>query len=233
MIDNKEFYKLAKRIINAVRRLYLRGISSGVGGNISVRTSNPNYIVVSPSGISMSDMIPNDLCLVDISDSKNDKFIMLKGKYKYTSEIYLHSKIYINRKEIKAVIHTHPPMITAYSCTKKNINFNILEDKNWYIGEVEYLPFIASSSKELAEAACPKLIKNYALILKNHGIFALGDTLCEAVTITELLEELAKISYYAEQIDNGKTVEIPNEYWEDRQITPRHNLIYNDEVFDY
>jgi ribulose-5-phosphate 4-epimerase/fuculose-1-phosphate aldolase len=56
--------------------------------------------------------------------------------------------------------------------------------------------------------------------------------LSEAVNITELLEELAKISYYAEDISEGKTVEIPDEYWENRKIIPRDSLIYNDEIFD-
>ena len=232
MVDEKEFCKLANRIVNVAKRLHIRGILSGIGGNISVRTSNPDNIIVSPSGIPISDMLSDDLCLVDISESKKDKFIMLKGKYKYTSEIYLHSKIYINRPEIKAVIHTHSPMITAYACTNKKIDFKILEDQRWYIGDVEYLPFVSSSTKELAEVAWPKLTKNYALILKNHGLVTLGDSLCEAVNITELLEELAKINYYAEDISKGKTVEIPNEYWENRKIVPRNNLIYNDEVFD-
>jgi L-fuculose-phosphate aldolase len=226
----KELKKLRRRIINATKRLYLRGICSGVGGNISLRTDDPNIILVSPSGIPISDMSEDDLCLVDISKCEKDQFKILKGDNKYTSEIYLHSRIFYRRSNIKAVLHTHPPMVTAYACTNKKINFDIAEDKNWYIGDVEYLPFVASSSKDLCEAAWPKLEKNYALILKNHGMVALGDTLLEAVNITELLEELAKISYYAQNI--GDTVEIPKEYWEDRKIIPRNNLIYNDCVFD-
>ena len=232
MINEKEFYKLANRVLNATKRLYRRGILTGIGGNISIRTSNPNNIIVSPSGISISDMLSDDLCLVDISEAEQDNFKIIKAKYKYTSEIYLHSKIYKNRPEIKAIIHSHPPTITAYACTNKKINFKILEDQKWYIGDVEYLHFVSSSSKELAEEAWHKLTKNYALILKNHGLVALGDSLSEAINITELLEELAKVSYYSEDIGKGKTVEIPDEYWENRKIIPRDSLIYNDEIFD-
>lgn len=232
MVDEKEFYKLANRMVNAAKRLYNRDILSGVGGNISIRTSNPDHIILSPSGIPIAGMFPDDLCLVDISEVGQDKFKILKARHEFTSEIYLHSKIYKNRPEIKAIVHSHPPMVTAYACTNKEINFKILEDQKWYIGEVEYLPFVSSSTKELAEVAWPKLTKNYILILKNHGMVALGDSLCEAVNITELLEELAKISYYAQDISKGKVVEIPNEYWENRKIVPRNNLIYNDEIFD-
>jgi len=232
VVDEKEFYKLANRMVNAARRLYNRDILSGVGGNISIRTSNPDHIILSPSGIPVADMFPDDLCLVDISGVEQDKFKVIKAKYKFTSEIYLHSKVYKNRSEIKAIIHSHPPIITAYACTNKEINFKILEDQRWYIGDVEYLSFVSSSTKELAEAAWPKLTKNYALILKNHGLITLGDSLCEAVNITELLEELAKVSYYALNIGEGKVMELPKEYWENCKIVPRNNLIYHDEIFD-
>jgi len=232
MIKKKEFTLLSNRMINATKRIYRKGILSGIGGNISVRTSVPETILCSPSGIPIMDMLVDDICIVDISSISEDKYRVLQGRYNPTSEILLHGGIYRMRPEIKAVLHTHPPITTAFSCTTHEVNYKIQEDLRWYIGEVESIPFIYSSSKALAEVALPKLTKNYALILKNHGIFALGDCLLEAVTITELIEDLSKIYYHSMIIGNGEVVELPKAYWTDVQIEPRKDLIYNDEVLD-
>jgi L-fuculose-phosphate aldolase len=156
MIKKSEYKKLAYRMINACKRLHMRGILSGVGGNISVRTSLPEIILCSPTGIPIMDMFPGDICAVDISDIKNYKYNMLKAKHRPTSEILLHGGIYSMRPEINAVLHTHPPVTTAFSCTTHRINYRIQEDQRWYIGDVSYIPFIYSSSKALAEGALPE-----------------------------------------------------------------------------
>jgi L-fuculose-phosphate aldolase len=121
---------------------------------------------------------------------------------------------------------------TAFSCTEKAVNYRIQEDQRWYIGEIESIPFIYSSSKALADAALPKLEKHYALILRNHGIVALGDCLAEAVNITELIEDLSKIYFHALLIGDGKVIELPEGYWTEVDVATRKDLIYHDEIFD-
>lgn len=232
MISEEEFNKLGNRIINACKRLHSKGILSGVGGNISVRTSVPNIIICSPSGIPIMDMFLSDLCAVDVSDIKNWEYKLLKGSHKPTSEILMHGGVYTRRPEIKAVIHSHPPFTTAFACTDERVNYKIQEDQRWYIGEIDFIPFVNSSCKDLAVAALPRLEKNYALILGNHGLVVLGESLAEAVTITELIEDLSKIYFYAKSIGNGRVVELPENYWVDEKIETRKNLIYHDEIFD-
>jgi L-fuculose-phosphate aldolase len=232
MLNKKEFKRLANRMINACKRLHARGILSGVGGNISVRTSEPGLILCSPSGIPIMDMFVDDICIIEISDIKNNSYNIIKAVHNPTSEILLHGGIYDMRPEVKAVIHSHPPITTAFSCTNREINYRIQEDQRWYIGDIEYIPFVYSSSKSLAQAALPKLKSNYAAILKNHGIVALGDSLAEAVSITELIEDLSKIYYHAKMIDGENVVELPEEYWTDVTIETRKDLIYHDEIFD-
>ena len=232
MINEKESQKIARRMINACRRLYARGILSGVGGNISVRSSEESVILCSPAGVPIMDMLVDDICVVDITDMAHDGYRVVRGAHRPTSEILLHGGVYARRPEIRAVIHSHPPVTTAFSCTDREINYRIQEDQRWYIGDVDSIPFIFSSSKALAEAALPKLEKNYALVLKNHGIVALGDTILEAVTITELIEDLSKIYFHAAAIGGGKVVELPKEYWTDVKVETRKDLIYHDEILD-
>jgi L-fuculose-phosphate aldolase len=140
--------------------------------------------------------------------------------------------IYRSRPEIRAIIHSHPPTITAFSCTDQEINFNITEDQTYYIGDIEWIPFTLCSEK-LMDVALSKLQQSNALILKNHGIYVLGDSLSEAVTITELLEHHSRIYMYARLAGQGEVIELPREYWTQRETTePRTGLIYHDEIFD-
>ncbi len=232
MIKTKEFKKLANRMINACKRLHAEGILAGPGGNISLRTSIPTIILCSPTGVPLMDMLLEDICIIDISDEKIKNYKCLRCKHEPTSEILLHIGIYNKRPQIKAIIHSHPPITTAFYCTTYDVNYRIYEDPSWYIGDIESIPFI-SSAEDLAEAALPKLKKNYALILRNHGIFSLGDSILEAVTITELIENTSKLYYYARMISAGNdVVEIPKDYWTGANVEPRQGLIYHDEIFD-
>ncbi len=231
-MDEKEFKKHATRMIHACRRLHSKGIVSGVGGNISLRSSNPNLVLCSPSGIPIMDMLLDDICVVDISGIAGGTYKVVRAPHPPTSEILLHGGVYAMRPEVRAVIHTHPPVTTAFACTDVEVNYRIQEDARWYIGDVESVPFVYSSSKALADAALPKLARSYALVLKNHGIVVLGDSLAEAVTITELMEDLSKVYFHARLIGGGKVVELPEGYWTDVKVETRKNLIYHDEIFD-
>jgi len=225
ILEKKEIKKISIRMINACKRLHILKLVSGPGGNISCRTSIPNVIICSPSGIPIMDMMVDDLCVIELHNSKDCNYKILRGKYKPTSEILLHCEIYIKRPEIMSIIHTHPLYVTAFACTDEIINFEITEDKAWYIGNIDYIPFINGSTKELAEAALPKLEKSYVLILRNHGVVVLGDSLAEAVNITELVENLAMTYFYSKLIGNLKEIKAPN-------AKTREGLIYHDEIFD-
>ena len=70
------------------------------------------------------------------------------------------------------------------------------------------------------------------MILKNHGIVTLGNSLAESVNITELIEDLSKIYFSAMIIGDGEVIELPEAYWTETTIETRKDLIYHDEIFD-
>ncbi|MHB8279944.1 MAG: class II aldolase/adducin family protein, partial [Candidatus Humimicrobiaceae bacterium] len=173
---SKEIDKLCNRIVSACKKLYNRNLITALGGNISLRTSNPDMILCSPSGMPLAEMLPADLCLIRLKskmkyietvelnkhgidfdtasiDTNTQKpeyteiYEFLSGKYNPTSEILIHSMVYNIRPDILSVIHSHPPYITAMSCTDGGIDFNLTEDKNYYIGSIGFVPFISGGSQ--------------------------------------------------------------------------------------
>ena len=281
-VDKKELKKYSSRIVSACKRLYNRNLITALGGNISMRTSDPGLFLCSPSGMPLAEMRSDDLCLISLKsneDIKNedinieigtgksdsiksikhvavrlsrkannvnpsDIYRVISGKYNPTSEILIHSAVYKIRLEINTVIHAHPPYTTALSCVDEKINFDLTQDRNYYIGNIGIVPFIPGGSPKLAESVISIAQQNNAVICANHGIFVFGTSLAEAVNIAELIEELAKIYFIsrtagfagskemknaisAGEIENSITSGIPEDY-----DSLKSSFIYRDEIFD-
>ena len=64
--------------------------------------------------------------------------------------------------------------------------------KSEYLKDIEYFK---PGSKELAEAASEALKTEDAIILKNHGVIATGETVKEAAALVEFVEEIAKTQF--------------------------------------
>jgi len=180
----------------------------------------------------------------DINLNPSGIYSVISGKYNPTSEILIHSSIYKIRPEINAILHLHPPYITALSCVDEKINFNLTEDRNYYIGNIGMVPFVPGASPELAASVILIAQQNNAVICANHGIFLFGTSLSEAVNIAELVEELAKMYFISrlaalagnkeiknaisdEEIKNAISSGISQDY-----DSLKSSFIYRDEVFD-
>ena len=88
----------------AVRQMGLRlvetGLVVGTWGNVSVRVGDK--MVVTPSGADYAALAAEDMPVVDLATGE------WEGP-KPSSERDLHRAVYLERKEINAVIHAHSP----------------------------------------------------------------------------------------------------------------------------
>ena len=64
--------------------------------------------------------------------------------------------------------------------------------KSEYIKDIEYFK---PGSAELAKAASEALKNEDVIVLKNHGVIATGETVKEAATLVEFVEEIAKTQF--------------------------------------
>ena len=91
--------EMRKEIIKTGILLSEKGLIQGTGGNISCRTEKG--ILITPSGMDYSALVPEDLVLLDHEGK------VVEGARKPSIEKEMHMKIYQLRKDINAVIHTH------------------------------------------------------------------------------------------------------------------------------
>ena len=145
-------------------------------------------ILITPSGVSLRDLTIDNTIITDINGKK------LEGDGKPSSELQMHLAIYKGRDDVKAIIHTHSLYATGFSFSDKKIprleGFG--EIKKPHIPDVKYA---APGSDELVQLVSGGLKNNNMLLLKKHGVVAVGPDLDEALLLAEFTESCAKTGF--------------------------------------
>lgn len=166
------------------------GLVAGTEGNVSARAPDGN-VLVTPSGLDYAVMEPEDVAVVSL-DGKP-----LGGAFEPSVEWPMHTGIYRSRPETLGIVHTHAPYSTTLACL------------GWEIPPVHYMLANLSSegrvpvaryatygTEELANNAARALGRAHrSCLLRNHGTLAIGPTVGEAYSRTELLEQMARLYY--------------------------------------
>lgn len=176
-------------LVKVCQKTYERHLVVGPGGNVSGRVGGQDKILISPTGAALVQLREDDFVCVNM-DGK-----IISGNARPSSELGAHLMIYKQWPQYRFVLHTHPPTITGLSCGKKfNFsNFILTEDIPYYIKHLTVIENIPSSSAELATAIAAKVKAANAFILKNHGLMVAGRSASEALYLSELLEDCAKM----------------------------------------
>lgn len=175
------------------------GFVKAYDGNLSVRTKK-NYILSTASKTNKSIIKPADLVKCDLKGKK------LSGKRQLSTELKLHLYIYSKRKDVNAVIHTHPIYITSYAAAGKKLPANILPEVYMQFGSIPLAPYAAPSTDEVPASIEPFVMECNAVILSNHGLVAYGKTIEEAYYITQKLEQYAQICFNAKLLGGAKAI---------------------------
>jgi len=179
--------RFKKEIIDASKYLLQLQFNIGSEGNISYRQKNEIYIT--PSGIKTSNLKPKDISKVDL----NGKVL---NKNKPSSEILLHTWIYRNHKDIRAVVHSHSKWASILSCMRISIpsfHYMVAEFGGNNIKCSKYATF---GTEKLSRYVNDVLHKRKGCLIANHGQVTIGCNLEEAVDLSIALEKLSEQFYY-------------------------------------
>ena len=179
--------RFKKEIIDASKYLLQLQFNIGSEGNISYRQKNEIYIT--PSGIKTSNLKPKDISKVDL----NGKVL---NKNKPSSEILLHSWIYRNHKDIKAVVHSHSKWASILSCMRISIPSFHYMVAEFGGNDIKCSKYATFGSEKLSKYVNKVLHKRKGCLIANHGQVTIGDNLEEAVDLSIALEKLSEQFYY-------------------------------------
>jgi len=186
-----EFLRYEKDLASTIRRLYSRGLVSGVGGNASVILPSRKHLLITPAGYFKGGVAEGDLVKVSL----NNKII---GGGKPSSELPTHIAAYQARKDVNAVVHGHPPTAVALVTAGMTIP-TMTPEHAVMVQRLEVVDF-APPGEEGAWAVALQLKRCDVVGIRNHGFFSLGKDLHEAASRLEVLEESAKIYVTGRQL---------------------------------
>ncbi len=179
------FEKEKAECIKAGLRMDKYGLVALSGGNISWRMES-GEILVTPSGMIYEDMVPEDMLVMDIDGN------IIEGTRKPSVDTKALLYIYKNRPDVNAVIHTHQPYATGVGLVCDELPCNLTTLANATHGAVKVTPYCSAASEQMGIEAVENLGDKLAVILKHHGVIAVGKNLKEALCACVYLEEAAK-----------------------------------------
>jgi ribulose-5-phosphate 4-epimerase/fuculose-1-phosphate aldolase len=213
-----KFSEIREEVFTTTNKLCDCNLIRLSAGNITLRDQDGN-IAITPSGIKYDVMDPADIVVIDIDGN----IIAGKEGLKPSSEYRLHISILRDLPEVNAVIHTHSLYAMTFASLGKEIPIVCIE---LLIagGPIPVAPYCIPGSDEIGDSAAKIFLERpelKGLLMKNHGMVAIGASLDEAFSHTYDIETGAQVYYQAMQM--GKPDLIPQE--DVSFIRQKYNLV--------
>ncbi|MFP4697710.1 MAG: class II aldolase/adducin family protein [Eubacteriales bacterium] len=190
-------FQIRKDICTIGQKLYDKEFVAANDGNISVKI-NDHQLIVTPTGVSKGDMSPDSLVKMDLDGT------VISSKTRPSSEVKMHIRAYQLNPAIKAVVHAHPPLSTAFAVARIPLNKPILAEAVVNLGVVPVSDYALPGTDGVPNSI-ESFVKDYnALLLANHGLLTWGEDLTQAYFRMESVEHYCKILYYLNQIGSPK-----------------------------
>lgn len=175
-----------KKILEISEKLIAADLIYNGQGNVSMYNRDSGLIAITPSAVPYEERKLEDVCVVDLDGN------IVEGKWKSTSETYLHLIYYKKRPDVNAVIHTHAPKATVFGIIGTGSLPMVLTEASMGIGgAVPIAPYARPGTEELAEVTCEALGDGYAAIMAHHGLITVGPTIDLAFIATVAVESTA------------------------------------------
>lgn len=180
-------------IIDTINRVYSKGLTTTSGGNLSVIDDSGN-IFITPSGKDKGTLLENDIVQV-LPDGS------VLGDLKPSIELPFHSLIYKLRPDVRAVLHVHSPFLVSFSLLNSSPDIKIIPLLHLCCKNVGLSLYDIPGSIELGQQIAKYIEQGYdSVMMQNHGVVLVADTMDKAYQMLESLELCAEICLKAKML---------------------------------
>lgn len=186
------FEELRKEVYETTMLLCENDLIRLSAGNISA-SDGKGHIAITPAGLRYDRMKPEDISIVDPDGN------LVDGEHKPSSETPMHTAIFRGRPDVGGVVHTHSVNAIAFASTGVELPVTCIEILA-VGGPVPVAPYACPGSTEAGEIAVayfkerPQL---KVLMLRNHGLVAIGKNVYDAYQNAYKFETGAEVYYRA------------------------------------
>jgi L-ribulose-5-phosphate 4-epimerase len=167
--------------------LVRNGLVAWTSGNVSARVPGADLLVIKPSGVAYADLTAETMVVCDLNGTR------VCGELSPSSDTASHAYIYRHMPAVGGVVHTHSRYATAWAALGEPIPCVITAMADEFGGEIPVGPFAPIGGEEIGRAVVETLAghRSPAVLLRSHGVFAVGPTPHEAVKAAVMCEDAA------------------------------------------
>ena len=200
--------KLKEEVYKANLELPKRGLVLFTWGNVSGIDREKGLIVIKPSGVEYENMKAEDMVVVDLEGK------VVEGELNPSSDTPTHIELYKKFPNIGGVVHTHSTHATIWAQSGRDIKAYGTTHGDYFYGPI---PCTRKMTPEEIGGEYEKdtgtvIIETFekrgidpdsvpAVLVNSHGPFTWGKNPHDAVYNSVVLEELARMAMYTEQIN--------------------------------
>lgn len=190
-----------ERVWQANRNLVSRGLVFSTWGNASGIDRGASLIVIKPSGIDYALMRPDDMVVVDLNGD------VVEGTLRPSSDTSAHLELYRAFPDVGGIVHTHSHYATVWAQACRPIPCLGTTHADYCCGDVPLTgPLCEGEVADDYEANTGKVIVRRfealdprafpGVLVAQHGPFAWGETVEDAVENAAVLEEIARLAFH-------------------------------------
>ncbi|MCP4653390.1 MAG: hypothetical protein GY858_08435 [Candidatus Omnitrophica bacterium] len=202
---------LKKDIVYWSKLLNERGLITARSGNVSCKVGA--NILITCHDCYLGHLEEDDILLMDLNGN------VLEGKRPPSSETQLHLAVHNKFKDISVVLHSHSPFSTAFFHYFNKLDIFSFEAK-FYLGDIAVLPQKTPTVTDVGPVV-QALEDGNVIVLKNHGVVAMGKDFKESFSLIELLEEQSRVNLTV----RGKDAKISLDADEDYSTSHKEKLL--------
>jgi L-ribulose-5-phosphate 4-epimerase len=204
--------ELRRTVCDLHAELAAAGLVAWTSGNISARVPGADLMVIKPSGVGYGDLTPESMVVCDLHGRAVEDPALNGSGYLPSSDTATHGYVYRQMPEVGGVVHTHSGYATAWAARGEAIPCVITAMADEFGGEIPVGPFALIGSDEIGRGVVATLAghRSPAVLMRSHGVFAIGPTARAALKAAVMCEDAARTVHLARAF-GGPLTPIPQD----------------------
>jgi L-ribulose-5-phosphate 4-epimerase len=175
-------------------------------GNVSARVGDDLFLV-KPSGVPYDKLSAGSMVLCDLEGKPVED-----NGLKPSSDVFAHAYVYRHRPDVGGVVHTHSTYATAWAARNEAIPCVLTAMADEFGGEIPVGPFALIGGEDIGRGIVETLAghRSPAVLMRNHGVFTIGDSPRAAVKAAVMCEDVARTVHLSRQIGEPLPMKQPD-----------------------
>ena len=210
MATKAEIQQLKERVAQTCRVLARLDLTREPAGHVSARIPGTDHLLIKARGPQESGVrytTPDDIVEADMEGN----ILGLPEGLASPREIYIHTWMYKKRPDVQSVIHIHPPTIVTFTVVDKPLlpiygaydpgSLRLLTE-----GVPLYDSSVLINNDKLGEDLANAIGSKEIIMMRGHGVTAVGPDPEGAGLSVIMLNELAEMNYKARLIGEPRPI---------------------------